>query len=58
MATTIYFSKRFIKGILKGIKVTDKISFVDEKHAIDWVNGINKKSNLDYEIISFKMVHI
>jgi hypothetical protein len=49
--TTLYFTRLFVKGNLKGILHNDKIRFIDEKTAVNWVNGINKKKSLEYRII-------
>ena len=48
---TLYFTRLFTKGHLKGIVHHDSIRFVDYDHAIGWIKGINKKRNLGYRIV-------
>jgi hypothetical protein len=51
---TLYFSKKFTKGNLIGIIIPDKLSFVDSKAAMQWVDGIIKNEDkLDYKLVNF-----
>ena len=39
---TLYFTKLFTKGLLKGMTYTGSLSFVDVQHAMRWVAGVTK----------------
>jgi hypothetical protein len=51
---TIYFTRQFIKGNLKGLTHADRISFPTVEACAAWVKGIKAKAaggRLDYTII-------
>ena len=47
---TLFFSKYFNKGSLKGITIRDKISFHSKNSATRWFNSVSKKKNLGFAI--------
>lgn len=48
---TLYFTKFFLKGLLKGLTYNESMSFVSADKAIEWVESINSKKNFKYKII-------
>lgn len=55
--TTLEFTKAFTQGMMSGLQVKEKMSFVDIAHACHWVEGINQKNKagkVDYKVITFK----
>jgi len=47
---TLFFSKHFDKGCLKGITIRDNLSFHSKKSATRWFNSVSKKKNLGFTI--------
>ena len=43
-------TKVFHKGHFEGMKVTEKMTFVNTNYANDWMNGINENKSLDYHV--------
>lgn len=51
---TLYFTRQFTKGNLKGLTHLDRISFPTIEGCVQWVKGINAKAargRLDYKIV-------
>ncbi len=51
---TLYFTRQFTKGNLKGLTHNDTISFPPLEACADWVKVINspkKQRTLDYKIV-------
>jgi hypothetical protein len=49
---TLYFTKLFTRGPLKGLTYHSSMTFTDGHAAMAWVKGINKNANrLNYKII-------
>jgi uncharacterized pyridoxamine 5'-phosphate oxidase family protein len=48
---TLYFTKSFVKGILKGLTYNESMSFISVDKAVEWVKDINAKKNLKYKVI-------
>lgn len=51
---TIYFTRLFTKGALKGLTHLDKISFPSLAECVSWREAINAKAargKLDYRIV-------
>jgi hypothetical protein len=56
---TVMFTKKFIKGVLKGLNHDSTIDFVDEWHAEDWLRGVSMNTlngRLDYIIVEYHIV--
>ena len=52
----LYCVKEFKKGPLKGMKVTDSISFVSEDRANKWIEGIKKNEPyLNYNLVGWEL---
>ena len=49
--TTLYFTREFTKGILKGIRHNDSLPFVSVERAEIWRKRINAKRGLEYKIV-------
>jgi len=49
---TLFFSKYFNKGTLKGITIRDRISFHSKNSATRWFNTVSKKKDLGFTIFS------
>lgn len=50
--TTLYFTKRFISGVLKGISVNESMSFVSVEAAADFLKVMRKGSKrVDWKIV-------
>lgn len=50
--TTLYFTKFFISGVLKGIKVNESMAFVSVDAAADFLKAMRKGSKkVDWKII-------
>jgi len=53
---TLYFTRLFIKGTLKGLTHNDQINFISVERAMDWVKGIkanSMKGKLDYKLCDY-----
>ena len=50
---TARFSKRFIRGHLKGLYVHESLAFSSVKAADRWLSAISKINSLDYVIEDF-----
>ena len=51
---TLYFTREFTKGNLRGIRHNDKISFPDYPACVQWARAINAKADagtLPYRIV-------
>lgn len=49
---TIYFTKRFSRGLLTGLYHTDCISFPTAARCVEWMKTINRRaSTLGYVIV-------
>ncbi len=54
MKTTLYFTREFTKGLLKGIRHIDSLSFVSVESAENWRKGIarnHKRGSLNYKLV-------
>jgi hypothetical protein len=55
---TLSFQKYFTKGFLKGITVSDKLSFPTANDAMIWIDSIlnkERQGKLNYKLINFTM---
>lgn len=51
---TLYFTKQFAAGSLKGLQHTSKLSFVSVERAMDWVKGVKKHSKRNgWELVDY-----
>ena len=50
----VEFEKSFLKGNLNGLTVKDRLHFVSEKDAKEWVDAV-KKLNRDGKFHNFKV---
>jgi hypothetical protein len=51
---TLYFTREFIKGTLKGLRQRDTITFVNEQAAAGWLASMTskkKRQRLNYVIV-------
>ena len=51
---TLYFTREFTKGTLKGLRQRDTITFVNEQAASEWLASMTskkKRQRLDYIIV-------
>jgi len=49
--TTLYITKKFTKGTLKGLVYNESVEFINEETAWNWAKGILKKGRegkIDY----------
>ena len=54
MTTTLYFTREFTKGNLKGLQHQDKLDFVSVERAEVWLKGVTSnhaKGKLNYRIV-------
>ena len=54
--TTVKFTREFTKGLLKGLKHEDEITFVSRKRAEAWLKGIDTNTKLNYVIQQYSIV--
>lgn len=51
---TLYFTKQFTSGNLKGLQYTGKLSFVSVERAMDWVKGVKKYAKRNgWELVDY-----
>tara|TARA_R110000772_G_scaffold9633_4_gene31614 strand:+ start:931 stop:1110 length:180 start_codon:yes stop_codon:yes gene_type:complete len=48
MKTRIEMKKYFVKGILKGHTVNDALTCANATDAMDWVEGVSNRDDLDW----------
>ena len=52
--TTLYFSKLFTRGLLKGIVYHGFLDFTDPERAASWIKGIRKniaRGKLNFDLV-------
>jgi hypothetical protein len=51
---TLYFTKQFTAGTLKGLQHTSKLSFASVESAMDWVKLVKKYSKRNgWELVDY-----
>lgn len=56
---TLYFTKQFTAGLLKGMELSDKVTFPTADDCVQAVKSYNKKHEewrLDYRVTAFQVV--
>ena len=50
---TLYFTKTFTKGMLKGISINEKMTFSDATSGASWLKKVRLNSRLNYQVTDY-----